>query len=440
MSNDRLVLRRLGLGDVPDLPFVVFPPELVAEADAPLRHKLEVKPARAGLVFTRTDGPPGLAVSRDGVVTWTPPKSAAGQEFRAVILVAAPNGKESLHTLSIHVVRPGEKEIFRQRQRLNGGNDLIKIVEIARFSGHNDGANSVVFSPDGRRILSGSRDRTMILWDRETGREICRFKEHGGWIQSVAISPDGRRALSGSQDAIIRLWDLESGDLIREFRGHTEGVFSVAFSPDGRLAYSTSGGFLRGGWEDGRDAAIRVWDVETGREVRRLEGHRGIVRSMAVSPDGRRVLSGGRDGAVILWDAATGAEIRRFRGHTTDEIVCVAFLPDGRRAVSGGGDTDRTIRLWDVETGREIHSFRGNPQGLTWLAVSPDGRRLLSSHRSGSQLLLWDLEARKPIHHLDFGDVGTTGSGAFSLDGLHAAWGGGDGVIRMYRLKAAEKD
>ena len=82
--------------------------------------------------------------------------------------------------------------------------------------------------------------------------------------------------------------------LIREFHGHTEWVFSVAFSPDGRLAYSTSGGFMRDGWRDGTDSAIRVWDVETGQEVRKLEGHKGIVWSVAVSPDGRHVLSGGR--------------------------------------------------------------------------------------------------------------------------------------------------
>ena len=93
--------------------------------------------------------------------------------------------------------------------------------------------------------------------------------------RSVAFSPDGRRALSGGDDKVVRLWDLESGDLIREFRGHTEWVFSVAFSPDGRLAYSTSGGFFGAGWQDGTDSAIRVWDVETGQEVRKLEGHKG---------------------------------------------------------------------------------------------------------------------------------------------------------------------
>jgi WD40 repeat protein len=329
------------------------------------------------------------------------------------------------------VVRQGEK-VYRQSQGTGLG-ELVGIDEIAQFRGHGHSDVVVSVAPDGRRILSGSRDRTMILWDRETGQVIRRFKEQGGWIQSVAIAPDGRRALSGGEDTILRLWDLESGDVIREFRGHTEWIFSVAFSPDGRLAYSTSGGFVRGGWQHGKDAAIRVWDVETGREVRRMEGHRGIVRSVAVSPDGRRILSGGRDSAVILWDAETGAEIRRFHGHGTDEVVCVAFLPDDRRAVSGGGDIDRTIRVWDVETGQEIHRFRGLTQGLTWLAVSPDGRRLISSHSGGPELLLWDLDALKPIHRLKFGAVGTT-SGVFIPDGLHAAWGGGDGLVRLYRL------
>src|SRR5262249_37798453 len=157
------------------------------------------------------------------------------------------------------------------------------------------------------------------------------FKVQGGPIRSVAISPDGRRALSGGEDTIVRLWDLASGEVIREFRGHTEWVFSVVFSPDGKLAYSTSGGRISRGWQDGRDAAIRVWDVETGREAFRMEGHRGVVRSVAVSPDGRRVVSGGRDGSVILWNAKNGVEILRFSEHAPDEVVCAAFLSDGRR-------------------------------------------------------------------------------------------------------------
>jgi WD40 repeat protein len=148
-----------------------------------------------------------------------------------------------------------------------------------------------VVSPDGRRILSGSYDKTMILWDRETGKSIRRFTGHLGIVRGIAFSPDGGRALSCGDDKVIRLWDLELGDLIREFRGHTDFVFSVAFSPDGKLAYSTSGGFLANGWENGTDSAVRVWDVEKGDLVRKMEGHTGLVARVVVSPDGRRLLS-----------------------------------------------------------------------------------------------------------------------------------------------------
>jgi WD40 repeat protein len=116
------------------------------------------------------------------------------------------------------------------------------------------------------------------------------------------------------------------------------------------------------------------------------------------------VLTGG-DTSLILWDADSGQEIRRLRGHT-GLIGNVALLPDGRRAVSGS--FDRTIRLWDLESGQELHRFVGHPREVTWVAVSPDGRRLLSSDYNGHELRLWDVDGRKLIRRIDWGNTPPT--------------------------------
>ncbi len=304
------------------------------------------------------------------------------------------------------------------------------IVEVGNLVDNaDDTAEIAAFSPDGLRVLSGHEDGHMRLWDRESGRLIRRFRGHNDRTVGVAFSPDGHRALSADQDKLVRLWDLETGKVDREFPGHSGWVFNVAFSPDGRLAYSTSGGLDH--WNDGADPAVRVWDVETGREVRKLDGHKGRVMGLDVSPDGHRVLTGG-DTSPILWDADTGKELRRFQGH--DGLIANSILlPDGHHAVSGSWD--RTIRIWDLDTGQEVDRLVGHPSQVTWLAVSPDGRRLLSSDYNAHELRLWDLQSRRLIRRIDLGVVQPT-RGAFSPDGRHAVWCGTGGVVRLYRLPA----
>jgi hypothetical protein len=164
--------------------------------------------------------------------------------------------------------------------------------------------------------------------------------------------------LSGSWDDTLKLWDVETGREIRTFTGHTNGVYSVDFSPDGKRALSGSG-----------DYTLKLWDVETGREIRTFTGHSPWVYAVAFSSDGKRALSGSKDYTLKLWDVETGHEIRTFTGHTSF-VSAVAFSPDGKLALSGSWDG--STRLWDIETGKIVAQMVDFGDG-EWITITPEG-------------------------------------------------------------------
>ena len=204
----------------------------------------------------------------------------------------------------------------------------------------------------------------------------------------------------------------------------------MAFSPNGRLAYSTGGPINQSGQLiDGPESAVQVWDVETAEEIGRLDGHTGSVHGLAVSRDGKRILTGG-DTTVILWDARTRTQIRRLSAHSA-LVHGVAFLPDGRHGLSCS--LDKTIKLWDIDLAEEIRHFGENLHVPRWLDVSPDGRRVICSYWDTWELRLWDVNSAKLIQRLYWGNAAPV-RGSFLRDGHHAIWGGSDGVARVYRL------
>ncbi|CAG7845863.1 Uncharacterized WD repeat-containing protein alr2800, partial [Serendipita indica DSM 11827] len=307
--------------------------------------------------------------------------------------------------------------------------------------GHTGSVNAVAFSPDGRRVVSGSDDRTVRLWDVETGAQIgSPLEGHTDYVRSVAFSPDGQRIVSGSDDRTVRLWDVETGAQIGSpLEGHTHYVRSVAFSPDGQRIVSGSD-----------DRTVRLWDVETGAQIGSpLEGHTHYVRSVAFSPDGQRIVSGSDDRTVRLWDVETGAQIGSpLEGHT-GSVNSVAFSPDGQRIVSGS--SDRTVRLWDVETGAQIGSpleghtgwkraHRLDPRlkdiqaAVMSVAFSPDGQRIVSGS-SDRTVRLWDVETGAQIGSPLEGHTDSVRSVAFSPDGQRIVSGSDDRTVRLWDVE-----
>jgi WD40 repeat protein len=253
--------------------------------------------------------------------------------------------------------------------------------------------------------------------ERRDGRFL--HLELNGDVYCAAFSLDGRLAMFGSNDSTVRLWDLESRRELCVLKGHSNSVHSVAFSPDGRRALSGA-----------NDKTVRLWDVESGLTVRVLKGHGATVYGVAFSPDGRCALSGSEDGIVRLWDAESGRALRLLEGHS-DWVRSVAFSPDGRCALSGADD--KTVRLWDLESGRVSRVLQGHSGLVYCVAFSPDGHSALSGS-SDKTVRLWDVESGRALRLLE-GHSDLVLSVAFSKEGGRALSGSMDTSVRLWDLE-----
>lgn len=225
--------------------------------------------------------------------------------------------------------------------------------------------SNAVFSLDGKLIASAQED-TLTLFDAHTLRPVREFSGHVGCVRSVAFGFDGKRIITGSDDRTLKLWEVGTGKLIRTFVGHGAGVNCVAFSPDGERLASGSD-----------DETIKLWETESGKILLELEGHCGRVTAVAFSPDGKRLASISADETLKLWEAEGGKLLRTF-SESAGVLTSVAFSPNGKWLACGRS-------VWDTSSGEAVFTFKSSSGGLCF---SPEGQRLAVA---GREVVIWNL-------------------------------------------------
>jgi len=239
--------------------------------------------------------------------------------------------------------------------------------------------DTLVFSPDGKKIAAVGAGRDITLWDAATGKEIHQFPNKVDQPVGLAFSPDGKMFATSARKGIITLWDVDTGKEVRQLQGSRSGS-RLAFAPDGKILAASN-----------YDDTVRMWDLATGKEQRRLKCEQKGLYSLAFSPDGNLLATAGIDGNIRLWDPRTGEAHRRLAGHGK-AVSRVVFAPDGKLLASSS--EDNTIRFWDTATGQQVWKREENLFGPGPIAFSPDGTLLASGHLDGT-IALWDVASRE---------------------------------------------
>jgi WD40 repeat protein len=300
--------------------------------------------------------------------------------------------------------------------------------------GHDKDVRSVAFSPDGFKIVSGSVDRTVRVWDAQQGVRLAEQPElrhvHNHTVFGAVFSPNGSRIASSSQDGTVCQWDAYNGDSVstgNPSSGHAISFSSVAYSPpDGLCIVSCSGDKLH------------IWDADEGKPIGGpLVGHKNSVYCVTFSPDGKQIASASADKTVRIWDVqAPAGLIPQIQQHTA-EVYCVAWSPNGSTLASGL--QNGSICLWEVQTRRTIFDIQEHTDSVSSVAFSPDsdGSKLVSASEDRT-IRLWDVWTGQCIGKLLQGDY-KVWSVAFSPDGQQIASGSSDHTVRIWEMDEPRK-
>ena len=335
----------------------------------------------------------------------------------------------------------------------NGGTarfyDLESGAETLILYAHRDTISDIEFSPDGSELITASRDSTIKFWDIERAIETRSFHNMDDWVYDIEYTaggdyimvalgnfgneliPDGNDSPAGSA---AYLWDLENRTQIKPFLGHESWTWTSDISPDGRLMASGSGPLSN---PEGTDTSVRIWDIASGEEILKLDGHTDTVDSVRFALDGSWLLSAAWDGAIRRWDVTSGELLQVYEGHD-GRVYMIDLMPNGEQFVSASGDS--TLKLWDIASGEVIRTYTGHDGEVAGVHVSPDGSQMLSagSWGDGNTIRLWDIASGEEMRQY-LGHTGPVNYARFAPDMTFLISTSWDDTVRMWDVASGEE-
>lgn len=308
----------------------------------------------------------------------------------------------------------------------------IRVLESSKKEKHSSkfagGISSVAISSKGDVGLSGGYGAAMQVWDMVRGQHIRDLEYEGGFaIFCVDITPDGRFGLASIGGAVA-LWDIVAGRLIGvikmptiyENRNCDPNILTAVMTPEGNQC-------LYGTWDEIYGPVVLLSDFTTGECLKVMEGHKDMITSVDLSPDGRIGLSGSRDNTIRLWDLNNEKCVGIFQGHT-EAVTSVSLSPTGLVGISGS--TDKTVRLWNLISHECLAILEGHTQPITSIGLSPD---IVVSASHDKTLRVWNLmESRRP--YILSGHTDSVTSVAVTPDSRYILSGSLDKTVRLWGL------
>jgi WD40 repeat protein len=304
---------------------------------------------------------------------------------------------------------------------ISHGQDTIT-RPVMTLEGHKEDVEAIIYSPNGKFIASAGWDRTIRVWDAETGKEVTNFRAHDASVRCIAYNRDGKYIISGSRDNSVKIWD-SAFTVKYSLYGHQNIINTVLLDPKMRYAYSGSA-----------DGAVKLWDLKKKGESRNLKkfeqpvnsialslsgadvfvatqgpdvfklsvtgdvkatysAHTDEVNSIAYSNNNKYLISGSSDKTAIIWNIQTGKVVHTLQGHSW-KVLAVAFSWDSKYAITGS--TDGTVKIWEVETGKLLRTYIGDVTSVAALAISPDITKLATTGMipgdSKFLIYIWDTD------------------------------------------------